>query len=214
MWYYEKNPLNATGYYQELNKCRIGPSWCAFNTPWCDHESGWCAAPPPPPAGADALGWPPGWTPASYRQYNFPHQIATYHALYLAASNFPHIPLKQSAAWYLNASVQSIYALNCYDAATGTFRCAVTVGLMDGTVFREVLRSLEAEGATWAAEASNITQLMRDRVFGGGPVGQGWAQMDNPAGSEFAWDTTGQEEVAVWGAFFNASDPGWMHGEL
>ena len=220
VWYYEKNPLNATGYYQELNKCRIGPSWCAFNTPWCDHASGWCAAPPPPPppppqapAGA-ALGWPPGWTPASYRQYNFPHQIATYHALYLAASNLPHIPLKHSAAWYLNASVQSIKALNCFDATSGSFRCAVTVGLMDGTVFREVLRSLEAEGAAWAAEAANITQLMRDRVFGGGPVGQGWAQMDNPAGSEFAWDTTGQEEVAVWGAYFNATDPGWMHGEL
>jgi hypothetical protein len=44
------NPLRTPraimqGYYQELNKCRIGPSWCAFNTPWCDHASGWCAAP-------------------------------------------------------------------------------------------------------------------------------------------------------------------------
>mgnify|MGYP004112081165 CR=1 FL=1 len=27
----------------------------------------------------------------------------------------------------------------------------------------------------------------------------------NPYGSEFAYDTTGQEEVGVWGAFFNAS---------
>jgi len=38
--------------------------------------------------------------------------------------------------------------------------------------------------------------------------------MDNPAGSEFGWDTTGQEEVGIWGAHFNASDAGWMHGEL
>ena len=41
-----------------------------------------------------------------------------------------------------------------------------------------------------------------------------WNIDDNPAGSEFAWDTTGQEEVAVWGAYFNSSDAGWMHGEL
>jgi hypothetical protein len=213
VWYYEKSPQNSTGYYQELNKCRIGPSWCAFNTPWCDHASGWCAS--APGGQGAALGWPPGWTPASYRQYNFPHQIATYHALYLAAANFPHVPLRQSAEWYLNASVQSIYALNCRDAQTGQFGCAVTVGLMDGTVFREVLRSLEAEGGVWAAHAASITQLMRERVFGGGPVGAlGWNGMDNPAGSEFAWDTTGQEEVAVWGAYFNASDDGWMHGDL
>ncbi len=104
--------------------------------------------------------------------------------------------------------MQSIYTLNCRDAASGDFKCAVTVGLMDGTVFREVLRCLEAEGAAWAADAAAITQLMRDRVFGGGAVGQGWAAMDNPAGSEFAWDTTGQEEVAVWGAYFNATDSG------
>ena len=213
VWYYEKNPLNATGYYEELNKCRIGPSWCAFNTPWCDHASGWCAAPPPPPENLTARGWPPGWQPASYRQYNFPHQIATYYSLYLAASNFPNIPLKQNASWYLNAAVQSIYTLHCRDGS-GNFNCAVTVGLMDGTIFREVLRSLVAEGAAWADEAAAIAQLMKDRVFGGPHVTDGWNSMDNPAGSEFAWDSTGQEEVAIWGAYFNATDAGWMHGDL
>ena len=55
---------------------------------------------------------------------------------------------------------------------------------------------------------------MRNRTLGDGRAWEGWNVMDNPAGSEFAWDTTGQEEVAIWGAEFNASDAGWMHGEL
>ena len=211
VWYYEKSPENATGYYEELDKCTMGPSWCAFNTPWCDHASGWCAAPPPRDP-AVASGWPPGWTPASYRQYNFPHQIATYYALYLAARNAPRLALRNSAEFYLNAAVQSIYTVNCVDAATGRAGCLVTVGLMDGTVFREVLRALKSEGAAWAADAARVEALQRARVFGDGAGG--WNSMDNPAGSEFAWDTTGQEEVAVWGAYFNASDAGWMHGEL
>ena len=37
VWYYEKSPQNTTGYYQELDKCTMGPSWCGFNMPWCDH---------------------------------------------------------------------------------------------------------------------------------------------------------------------------------
>ena len=78
---------------------------------------------------------------------------------------------------------------------------------MDGTVWREVLRALDAEGAAWAADAATVRSLMWNRT-------KLWNVDDNPAGSEFAWDTTGQEEVAVWGAYFNASDDGWMHGEL
>jgi hypothetical protein len=34
VFYFDKSPLNATGYYTETAKCTIGPSWCAFNSPY------------------------------------------------------------------------------------------------------------------------------------------------------------------------------------
>jgi hypothetical protein len=199
VFYFDKSPLNATGYYQETDKCKIGPSWCAFNSPWCNPN--WCALPP----GAGS------WAPATYRQYNAPHQTAVYYALYLAARNYDRIPGRaQTAAWYLNAALQTALQANC-PRGDGGFDCLVQVGLMDGTVWREVLHALEAEGAP---EAAGFRELMRNRTLGNGRGWEGWNVMDNPAGSEFAWDTTGQEEVAIWGAEFNASDAGWMHGEL
>lgn len=196
VWYFDKSPLNATGYYEETDKCTIGPSWCAFNSPWCNPE--WCALPP-------GSG---GWSPATYRQYNFPHQIATYWSLYLTSRNLVNIPTRQSYDFYLNAAVQSIYAANCLDPNSGRFDCLISVGLMDGTVFREVLRALKSEGpGPWAQHASMVESIMRNRTLQ-------WNSEDNPAGSEFAWDTTGQEEVAVWGSYFNSTDNGWMHGSL
>jgi len=201
VWYYDHAGLNTTSYYQETDKCKIGPSWCAFNSPWCNPE--WCAL--PPQAG--------GWAPATYRQYNFPHQIATYWSLYLAAAN-TNLPTVMPKEFYLNAAAQSIYAANCL-RPDGGFDCMISVGLMDGTVFREVLRALLSEGAAWASAAAMVNAIQYNRTFGGGSIaGGGWNAMDNPAGSEFSWDTTGQEEVSIWGAYFNATDDGWMHGEL
>jgi hypothetical protein len=141
-----------------------------------------------------------------------------YLALYTAARNSPRIPgLRRPAEFYLNAALQTLYAANCRRPDGAGFDCVVTVGLMDGTVFRELLRALQAEGpdSPFAPDATVVSQLMRSRTLGGGGVANGgWNGADNPAGSEFAWDTTGQEEVAVWGAWFDASDDGWMHGEL
>lgn len=127
------------------------------------------------------------------RACSFPHQIAVYYALYLTARNYPGIPLRNSADFYLHAAIQSIYAANCVNLnAHGSFDCIITVGLMDGTVFREVLRALDAEGGAYAADAALVRSIMRNRTLGGSGV-SGWNSMDNPAGSEFAWDTTGQE---------------------
>lgn len=111
-----------------------------------------------------------------------------YYALYLAARNYASIPTRQPAEFYLNAAVQSLYAANCPNARGG-FDCPISVGLMDGTVFREVLRALDDEGAAFAADAARVRSLMRNRTLGGGGL-TGWASADYPAGSEFAWDTT------------------------
>jgi hypothetical protein len=201
VFYFDKTPLNSTGYYSETDKCKIGPSWCAFNSPWCNPE--WCALAPN------------AWAPATYRQYNHPHQASTYLALYLASRNFDLIPSRaQNWSWYLNAAVQTIFAANCPRPDGSGFDCLITVGLMDGTVFREILRALESEAPAFATEAATLRSLMYNRTFGDGRGFGGWTYMDNPAGSEFAWDTTGQEEVAVWGAFFNASSAEWMQGNL
>lgn len=178
--------MNSTGYYQETDKCTISPSWCAFNSPWCNPE--WCAL--PPNSGS-------GWAPATYRQYNFPHQIAVYHSLYLTARNNPNIPLRNTADFYLHAAVQSIYAANCMNGRGG-FDCLISVGLMDGTVFREVLRALIAEGPAYAADAATVLSIMRNRTLGG-PGIVGWNNQDYPAGSEFAWGKCACTRTSVLG---------------
>jgi Family of unknown function (DUF5695) len=126
--------------------------------------------------------------------------------LYLAARNFPNIKTTRSADFYLNAAVQSLYAANCINGQGG-FDCLITVGLMDGTVWREMLRALIAEGDKYATDAATVTSLMRNRTLQ-------WQYEDQACGSEFAWDTTGQEEVSVWGMYFNASSDLWMQGNL
>lgn len=70
---------------------------------------------------------------------------------------------------------------------------------MDGTVFREILRSIQEEAeidaATWAPFAEQIRGNMLNRT-------EGFAAEQYPYGSEFAFDTTGQEEVVVWLMYF------------
>lgn len=101
--------------------------------------------------------------------------------------------------------------MSCYNVQTGTFTCNIDVGLMDGTVFREVLKATTAEG--WTNATNLITEIMYQRCITGVSANdKGWVSSDLPAGSEFSWDTTGQEEVGVWGAWFNATDAGL--GEL
>ena len=130
-------------YYTELDKCTIAPSWCAFNA----LEDG---------AAAD-------WAPADYRQYNFPHQISVYLALYLAGRNHDRLPartLRRHWSWYLRQAAGTLLSLGCCAAwgeaevaAQWRCSCVPTVGLMDGTVFRELLLALQAE-AGFQAEAA------------------------------------------------------------
>lgn len=94
---------------------------------------------------------------------------------------------------------------------------------MDGTVFREVLWALrsEADGAegrqgeaSWAQYAAVVDGMMRNRTLGGIQGQTPWVEQEAPYGSEFNWDTTGQEEVGVWGAYYNASSSDPHKGEL
>ena len=68
---------------------------------------------------------------------------------------------------------------------------------------------------TWRLYAELALGMMRNRTLVGTKPGQvPWNEMDAPYGSEFNWDTTGQEEVGVWGAFFNATSADPHKGSL
>ena len=128
-------------------------------------------------------------------------------------------------------AAKTLLSLGCCSVEPSTAKkqcvCYPTVGLMDGTVFREVLIALKEEATAaadaaaeeavrdpstsspdWSGYGSLVEYMMRLRVFGGEGAGSNvpWVDQNAPYGSEFNWDTTGQEEVGVWGAFYNASN--------
>ena len=70
-------------------------------------------------------------------------------------------------------------------------------GLMDGTVFLEILNDLKREGMT--DEASDLEQRMQAREAM-------WKSEAYPFGSEMPWDSTGQEEVYAWTRYFGDTD--------
>jgi len=69
---------------------------------------------------------------------------------------------------------------------------------MDGTVYRECLNALIHEGKTndtineWAMQLNKSLEQRQ----------QGWTHQPYPYGSEFGFDTTGQEEVVVWNLYY------------
>jgi hypothetical protein len=130
---------------------------------------------------------------ATYRGFNYPHQIASYWALYTVAR---HTMLHTRMPWefYLYRAGKTCLKL-------GT----AGVGFMDGTVAREVLDALLVEGAANATSGYNnqtfatIGATLRTNMLA---RQQHWAATPYPYGSEFGFDTTGQEEVVVWNLYF------------
>ena len=124
---------------------------------------------------------------ATYRGFNYPHQIASYWAMY-TVSRFTNLPTRKPWHWYLHRAVKTALMLG-----------RAGVGFMDGTVVREVLLLCQAEGAagnvTFATLAKTLEANMRARQLT-------FASKPYPYGSEFGFDTTGQEEVVVWNLFF------------
>ena len=120
---------------------------------------------------------------AVYRGYNVPHSTAVWLGMYRVARHFDLLKTAQPWSWYLERGYRLAYRLGSPD-----------VGLMDGTVFRELLNALEEEGALnstiagWAQELKGNMKVRAD----------GWSTAVFPYGSEFNYDSTGQEEVYLW----------------
>ncbi|KAK9810984.1 hypothetical protein WJX73_003381 [Symbiochloris irregularis] len=155
------------------------------------------------------------------RAYNYPHQTIVYWSLYKAASEHSLLVTRQPAIWYLQQACHTIMGM--WQQA----RWYTQFGLMAGTVFREVLTDAWLEGLI--AEAAAIHDIMYNRTnvgvtyHSGAPCPEppgpcachdnaadntsmlrctAWTDNPFPFGSEFAWDSTGQEEIFIWSKWF------------
>ena len=133
----------------------------------------------------------------------YPHQIAVYYALYRVARNHDAeginaLPTRMSWQWYLER------------AANTTLRLGFArIGYMDGTVTREVLDAVleerdeaatmsgtsDAQQQLWSTLATQLLAGEKERA-------DYFLTAVNPYGSEFSYDTTGQEEIVIWLLYF------------
>lgn len=135
------------------------------------------------------------------RAYNYPHVVAAYWTLYELARFHPGLVTAHPAQWYLE------HAFNTVKYLTGGFNTTgrrgrggvgyLNTGLMEGDVFVYMLDSLKDEGMK--EEADYVETAMKRRA-------DQWNQEPYPFGSEMAWDSTGQEEVYAWTAYFGYKD--------
>jgi hypothetical protein len=131
------------------------------------------------------------------RGYDYPHVVAAYWSMYRLARNNTGLVKNHPWDWYLEQAYQTtVFAFR--RTADGKRRVGyVELGLMEGTIFLELLKDLKREG--WFAEAFTVDRLMKERA-------DAWAKEEYPFGSEMAWDSTGQEEVYDWCKYFGYDD--------
>lgn len=131
------------------------------------------------------------------RGYNYPHVVAAYWSMYRNARNTENLVKNHAWDWYLNQAFETTkFAFS--RGANGRRRVGyVELGLMEGTIFLELLKDLKREG--WIDKAAEVEKLMRERT-------DEWRKDEYPFGSEMAWDSTGQEEVYNWCRYFGYED--------
>lgn len=121
------------------------------------------------------------------RAYNYPHVCIAWWSLYRTARYHQDLTTG-SWEYYLDGAYNTIMAMfnktSEYDASYYT-----RFGLMEGSMFEAVLLDLQREG--WTEQANAVDEKMHARETN-------WNSEANPFGSEFPWDSTGQEEVYTW----------------
>ena len=131
------------------------------------------------------------------RGYNYPHVVAAYWSMYRIARNTGWPVKHHQWDWYLDQAFQTTKFMFGKTAEGKRRVDYVELGLMEGTVFLELLKDLKREG--WTEKAAQVEALMKERA-------DAWAKEQYPFGSEMSWDSTGQEEVYAWCKHFGYQD--------
>ncbi len=131
------------------------------------------------------------------RGYNYPHVVAAYWSMYRNARNYEGLVKNHPWDWYLDQAFETTkFAFS--KKPDGKYAVGyVELGLMEGTIFLELLNDLKREG--WTEKAAEIERMMKERA-------DVWKTEEYPFGSEMAWDSTGQEEVYNWCKYFGYDD--------
>jgi hypothetical protein len=161
-------------YYEPSNP---PPGYYSSSVQWTDAETGqtyWGA-------------WNKAHTLEVPRSYNYPHVAALYWSMYRLARNQTGLISNHPYDWYLNQAYKTAVAMTTIGNDYAQY------GLMDGTVFIEILKDLKREGMT--TEAADLEAKMKARA-------DRWNTQAYPFASEMAWDSTGQEEVYGWTKYF------------
>ncbi len=125
-------------------------------------------------------GWNQKRANSTARAYNYVHPTAIYYSLYRIARDNIHINTLNSWSWYLMQAYQTYIAMKRFASRYAQY------GLMVASVFLNVLDALQIEG--YAEEFKQMTAMQQARA-------NIWQSLPFPFGSEFPWDSTGQEEI-------------------
>ena len=123
------------------------------------------------------------------RAYDYVHVSAAYWAFYRVARAYPSLVSLHTYDWYLNQAFQTVMATTAVDGSGNYVVGYADDGLMEETVWGEILKDLYRENQTSNAQA--FEARMKKRA-------QHWGSIAVPFGSEMAWDSTGQEGVYYW----------------
>ena len=130
---------------------------------------------------------------ATYRGFNYPHQIMSYYALYRAARNHPAADDAAELAVVSGASGEHDDSPRLRaDRVHGRHRLPRGAALCPRGGGRGEGRAM---GGSRRKDRGHRKATVR--LFETAP---------NPYGSEFSYDTTGQEEVVVWLLYFGKDD--------
>jgi hypothetical protein len=125
-------------------------------------------------------GWDQNRSNTTWRSYNYVHPSAIYYSLYRIARDNVNMTTLHPWSWYLIQAYRTYVAMQNFASYYSQF------GLMVGSVFLRILDALQVEGYT--SEFEQMTTMQRARATV-------WQSLPFPFGSEFPWDSTGQEEI-------------------
>ncbi len=206
------------------------PKMPGYDYDWrwfCDQEGD-----RPCPPGWPGWRWDQARAASLGRAYNYPHQSSVYLAMYLAAANYDALETAREPRWYLTRAYKTIVAMayqaswySHQGLMDGTNFWTILRALRDEGMHDEaaVVEDIMENRTLRGVENQCRFYVPPGAPYPGpgdpgdrGPAYPGchwylaanrtlpWANQTGlpGAGSEFAWDTTGQEEAYVWGAYF------------